>query len=648
MRLRPPPFALSLDFICWGRMSKKAHQSAFRRQATLIILGGGLIMAMTIMLGTMTLSRFDAVEAAWADHSKRATAIGDSLTNLQRHIGYGGFIHNFKNSILRLDLERYQEKLDRDIAGLTDDFKTLSTLLKNPDDLIYLGEVRMTFDEYISKYKILEKWIEDKKDPLKIDLLAKVSDDKALRALKFLADRAGQRAKTAEEKAQKAHSDAVYLLQTTGFLLISVVLIGMIMMVLFLRRVVVANEAILKTQERLDMLLDMSPDPMLSVTLDGTIVRTNKRAQEFFAYSSDEFADLAVENLMPARFREGHPQQRTGYFDKPAPRRMGERGTLKALTKDGREPDVEISLSHSGDGADRLATITVRDITEREKNRKALDRSRKRAEDALARQEQLQDGLVEAEKMAALGGLVAGIAHEINTPIGVALSSATHLEVETKKADDLYRSGEMTEEGLSDYFTTANQVAHMMTLNTQRASDLIQSFKQVAVDQTGDACRTFDMNDYIEEILLSLKPHFKQSSIKTHVNCPDHLSVYGHPGGVSQVLTNLITNSLRYAFDEGESGNISISVEATDDEVKLIYHDDGKGIEPDLQATVFDPFVTTGRSTGGSGLGLHIVYNIVTQTLKGTIALTSAPGQGATFTVTTPRNLSDSNQDVLS
>jgi len=627
-------------------MSNNTQQSAFRRQASSIVLGGGIVVAIIIILGLNTLARFSGVEAAWVDHTKRATAIGHALSNLNRHIGYGGFIHHLKNTVLRLDIDRYQAALENDISGLTADITLLSSLLIDPKDQKAIAQVKLTFDDYISKYKMIRPMITQLKSPTEIDKVIKVSDKAAIEALDQLANRARERALVAARKAEKEHVDAVYFLKITGFTVILSVLIAMAIMVVFLRRVVVANELILETQRRLDDLLDMSPDPMLSVSKDGHIVRANKMAQKFFGYSLTELQSMSIESLIPERHRANHPVQRDNYFKDPSQRAMGELRSLKALTKDGSEPDVEISLSHSGEGASRLATITIRDITERERNRIELDRARQNAEDALVRQQQLQDGLVEAEKMAALGSLVAGIAHEINTPIGVALTSATHLESETQKADALYKAGEMTEESLAEYFATANQVAHMLTLNSQRASDLILGFKQVAVDQTADECRTFNLAEYINEILLSLRPHLKKRPIQVHIDCADNVMVYGFAGAVSQILTNFITNSLRYAFDEDQPGHITISVQATDDVIKLTYQDDGKGIARDLQSTVFDPFVTTGRGAGGSGLGLHIVYNVVTQKLKGDIDLTSTPGEGVTFTISFPRHFSETGQDI--
>jgi signal transduction histidine kinase len=300
-----------------------------------------------------------------------------------------------------------------------------------------------------------------------------------------------------------------------------------------------------------------------------------------------------------------------------------------------------------GQNANDGVVVTHTDITELkqiqcklEENEAALRASVTIAEGALKRQQEMQDELVQAEKMAALGGLVAGVAHEINTPIGVTLSSATHLEAETRKTDALYKAGELTEDGLNDYFATAAQATLLMAINSHRASDLIQSFKQVAVDQTGGERRQFDLASYIDEVLLSLQPWLKKGNVEVAVACPPGLLVDGFPGALSQVLSNLLMNSLNHAFDPGQGGHVYIEVrppEAAGKWIELAYRDDGKGISPELHDKVFEPFFTTRRGKGGSGLGLNIVFNIVQKTLKGTLVLERTSAAGAHFTLRFPR-----------
>jgi signal transduction histidine kinase len=260
------------------------------------------------------------------------------------------------------------------------------------------------------------------------------------------------------------------------------------------------------------------------------------------------------------------------------------------------------------------------------------------SQELLEKLQRLQENMVQSEKMAALGGLVAGIAHEINTPVGIILTSSTHLEAETGKTAARYQQGELSGDDLESYFDTARQSAHLITLNSQRAADLIHSFKQVAVDQSSGERREFELKGYIEEVLLSLQPTLKKTPIDIALQCPEGLMLDNYPGALSQILTNFIMNSLLHAYQPGQAGKLSIDVRAApDDEIEIVYSDDGQGIPPESQSKIFEPFYTTRRGKGGSGLGLHIVYNIVRKTLQGSLHTHSVVGQGTTFTLTFPR-----------
>ena len=605
----------------------------------LIALGGVAVILLALVFGALSLSRFQAAEVAWEEHSARATAIGEAQTKITRHIGYGGFIHNFKNLVLRRDLPRYQAKIEADIAGLRVQLDRLDSLLRVPEDKAALVQLRATFEEYADKYRQVAPMVAAGASSAAIDAVVKIDDAPALHALAQLNGRAAVRAQHTLDTAKQIHAEAVRFSQIGGALVIAAMVAATFALLRFLHNLVAANRTIRQTRQRLDLLLDTAPDAMLSVAPDGRIVRANHMAEKFFGYSNSELLGLRVEELIPQRYRAGHSAEREGYFAQARHRPMGNGRALTALRRDGSEALVEIRLSHSGDGAHRLATVTLRDVTEQEQTRQALVAAKQQAEDALARQREIQDELVQAEKLAALGALVAGVAHEVNTPIGVTLSAATHLEAETHKTDRTYQAGELSEEGLSEYFATARQATQLMALNSQRAADLIQSFKQVAVDQTGGERRSFAVASYIDEVLLSLRPHLKKSHIAIHVNCPSALTMDSLPGAFSQVLTNLLMNALLHAFEPGQAGQVSISVVAEAAHIRLTFHDDGKGIPESLHARVFEPFFTTRRAQGGSGLGLHIVHSIVTQSLKGTLALDSRPGQGTTFILQLPRSL---------
>jgi signal transduction histidine kinase len=238
--------------------------------------------------------------------------------------------------------------------------------------------------------------------------------------------------------------------------------------------------------------------------------------------------------------------------------------------------------------------------------------------------------------MAALGGLVAGVAHEINTPVGVGVTAASSLRESAVNVLALYKQGKMKKSDLEDFLDVSDRTSRMILNNLERAADLIQSFKQVAVDQSSEAIRSFDVKTYLEEILMSLGPKLKQANLKCEVECPVGTVMKSFAGAFSQIITNLVMNAIMHAYDPGQAGTLRIRVTAEAGQLRLDFSDDGKGISADIIGKIFDPFFTTRRGTGGSGLGLNIVYNLVTQTLKGSIACESEPGKGALFRIECP------------
>lgn len=248
---------------------------------------------------------------------------------------------------------------------------------------------------------------------------------------------------------------------------------------------------------------------------------------------------------------------------------------------------------------------------------------------------QTHEQLLQSEKMAALGGLVAGVAHEINTPVGIVVTSASLLSRDTKILRLAYENG-LSEEELEEYLTTAEQSALLIETNATRAADLIQSFKQVAVDQTAGEQRQINLRHYLGETLTSLTPSLKKAATMVQVSGADDLVVTTYPGALAQILTNLVLNSLIHGFDNRATGQIHINVAEHNDQIVLSYADNGKGIPPELRNKVFEPFFTTRRNQGGSGLGLHILYNLVTRTLGGSVRIDASADGGALFVIEFP------------
>jgi signal transduction histidine kinase len=259
-----------------------------------------------------------------------------------------------------------------------------------------------------------------------------------------------------------------------------------------------------------------------------------------------------------------------------------------------------------------------------------------------------QTELIRSEKMAALGRLVAGVAHEINTPIGNALLAASVLQNETQAFDESYQQGGLKRATLCAYLETAIESSSLMLRNLNSAAQLIQSFKQVAVDRVSLEKRTFEVIPYIKSVLTSLEPQLKQTEHQIAVSGDVSLKMLSYPGALSQIVTNLVMNSTLHAYQPGERGTLGFALTQQGNRVLVEYMDDGCGIPSSDREKIFEPFFTTARDRGGSGLGLHIVHNIVTQNLQGTICCESATGLGTKFILNLPLQISDEgNHDTF-
>jgi len=264
--------------------------------------------------------------------------------------------------------------------------------------------------------------------------------------------------------------------------------------------------------------------------------------------------------------------------------------------------------------------------------------------DALEELKATQNKLVESEKMAALGSLVAGVAHEINTPVGTSITVASNLAAKTQAFAEQINQGQLKRSVLSNYLEIAQQSSNLLVQNLNRAGELVNNFKQVAVDQNNLEIRNFAVKEYIEGILLSLAAQIKQSSHNILVSGDDNLRINSYAGTLAQIITNLVMNSLIHAYPQGESGQLQFEVLSEAEDIKIIYSDDGCGISNENLGKIFAPFFTTKRNQGGTGLGLHIVYNLVTHQLQGNIDVDSSIGKGTRFTLTIPSITGDRGQ----
>ena len=275
-----------------------------------------------------------------------------------------------------------------------------------------------------------------------------------------------------------------------------------------------------------------------------------------------------------------------------------------------------------------------------EEQTKELQESNNQLGQALSDLKDATEQMIQSEKLAALGSLVAGIAHEVNTPLGISVTAASHLEEIVNMLAKAFEAGAVKKSDFTKFIADSQEIVRIILNNLARAANLVQSFKRIAVDQSNETWQMIELNPYLGDIIVSLTPSLKKTRVQVVILCPEDLKINTMPGALSQILTNLVTNSLLHAFEEGEAGIITITAKANDKQhsTVLTYTDNGKGMSSETLSRMFEPFFTTKRAQGGSGLGMHLVYNIVTRNLGGTITVESALGKGSTFTVTLPEN----------
>jgi PAS domain S-box-containing protein len=308
-----------------------------------------------------------------------------------------------------------------------------------------------------------------------------------------------------------------------------------------------------------------------------------------------------------------------------------------------------IAASATGDQpGEVILNGMITDVTGRKMAERETEEARLRAERALTDLRATQDTLVRTEKLASLGQLVAGIAHEVNTPLGTGITGASFLAEECQAVSRTFRDGGLRRSELEIFLAQAGETAGLILANLRRAASLIQGFKQVAVDQVTEDRRIFDLADYVGEVLGGLGPRLRKTRLTVERDLPSGFLLDGYPGALARVLTNLVMNSLLHGFDPEDKGTIRITARRLEpDWVEVVYSDTGRGIPQDIQSRVFDPFFTTRRGSGGTGLGLNIVHNLVTRTLGGGVTLESDEGRGVRFVLRLPRRAPDAPPDAV-
>lgn len=247
-----------------------------------------------------------------------------------------------------------------------------------------------------------------------------------------------------------------------------------------------------------------------------------------------------------------------------------------------------------------------------------------------------QDQLIESEKMASLGTLVTGVAHEINTPLGVAFTVSSDARERTLKITNLFEQQKVTAQDFSNYCETMQESTELLETNLGKVADLVKSFKEVSVDQSGHQQSSFDLTHYIHEVSSTFQPLLDKHKHTFDLHTAGSLIIDSYPGAFFQIFSTLIMNSITHAFHNLEGKTITIQLSTEGHQAKLVYFDNGPTIDEKIINNIFDPFYTTKRGAGYTGLGCHILYNLSTQLLKGHISCTQQEAGGLKFTIEFP------------
>lgn len=424
-------------------------------------------------------------------------------------------------------------------------------------------------------------------------------------------------------------------------------------------KIQLSYQEIRASEKNFRSLVENSDDFILNLTPSGKIMSVNESYTQFVRMSRNDLIGENIFDIMNSRrktviWREQWnkiltTKSKTSFSDE----------TIGA-EKQKRNINVKLIPEFDENGGLTNIIATCTDITELMGNRKRIEELLKNENERLETLIELKTDelnntmkeLMEKEKMASLGSLVAGISHEINTPLGVAVTASSFLKDENTKMIRLINEGQLTRENLAGYLENVDESTRIMLNNLERASNLIASFKNISVSQSTEKEEAFNFYEYIQSILLMLKHEYKHTGLKFEIECPEDLNVVSYPGAYSQIFTNLIMNSLIHGYKEenGEGSKIDegvISIKVTPMEsdggknkfLRIEYRDNGVGISEENLKHIFDPFFTTARGTSqksGSGLGLNIIYNLVKGKLAGSIRCESQKNKGVLFLLEIP------------
>ncbi len=397
------------------------------------------------------------------------------------------------------------------------------------------------------------------------------------------------------------------------------------------------SEVLLFSQPALQLIYDTAPIGLACLSPDCRYLQINQRLTEICGISVEDHLGRSVRDCVPALAESVEAIVRSIM-------ETGEPVTgIEVAGQRADQPEERFWITYwhplrAPSGAIVAVNVAAEEITERKRSEQEMRRAREAAEQALAHLRETQASLIEAEKLAALGRLVAGVAHEINNPVGSSLTVASTLQRRYEMFAAEVGGGEIRRSTLNDFLKVVRDASAQLVANLDRASELVHSFKQVAADRSHLERRQFDLSELTAQVLVGLGPELRKRGLTLDLACEPGLVMDSLPGPYGLVVSNLVLNSVVHAFPERKAGTISFKAHAFGDQyVEILLSDDGCGMSPEIRRQAFDPFFTTRRHEGATGLGLHIVHSMVMDRLEGRLSLESEPGKGTTIRLVLPR-----------
>ena len=581
-----------------------------RLQSLTILAVALLTVAAVWLVGELTSSKVKETQRAWSAYNEQASTIADHLSRLQQAVGYGGFIHNFKNWVLRRHAKypRRIAKQINEIEAVLHSYRSIPDL--SPVEIEALGRVEAVFESYFEKYYRSLEPAQQTLDANALDALVSVDDTPALEAIAALRQAAAQRAAAQEATTRRSMDEALDYVNLRFFLL-PLVLIAAGLMLAYLRRIVVANEALFSAEGKVNAILEATPQALLLVDADGKVRRWNRQALTLFGYDDEAMEGIRVESLMPEEYRKSHVGHRHAYIhDNDARGKTALRREMVVLTADGRQIPVETSLALLDDSDEPLVIATLYDLTERKEAERLIHEAREQAEAASH----------------AKSSFLANMSHEIRTPMNAIIGLLYLLQRERHPPQ------------LSIQLKKIDTAAHALL---GIINDILD-YSKIEAGKLDIEEVPFNLEEVLDNVVNVTSMAAKNKDIELFfIRCGKvPVQLEGDPLRLGQILINLVNNAVKFT----EQGEVSVSIERLADRdgrprVGFCISDTGIGMDEQTVANIFKPFEQADSSTtrrfGGTGLGLAIVRQLVAM-MEGELSVESEPGKGTLFRVDLP------------